>query len=70
MGGDYGEMREAEVGHGSGDGADVEWIARADEDYVYAVALGGCEHRNKQEMILGPDKATLVAPHDDELQFD
>jgi methylthioribulose-1-phosphate dehydratase len=48
-------MREAEVGHGAGYGADVERIARRDENDVDVVALGGSE----QEMIV---VATLVAP--------
>ena len=38
-----GEMGEAEVGHGAGDGADVERVARGDEDDFEAVALGGGE---------------------------
>jgi hypothetical protein len=46
-------MIEAEVGHGAGYGADVERVARGDEDYfyargVYAFALGWSE----QELIV------------------
>jgi len=39
VGGDRGEMGEAEVGHGARDGADVEGVARRDEDDGDAVAL-------------------------------
>jgi len=48
VGGDDGEMSEAEVGHGASDGADVEGIAGRDEDDGDAVALG----RRGQEMIV------------------
>ena len=37
------EAREAEVGHGPGRRADVERVARGDEDYVDTVGLGGGE---------------------------
>ena len=48
VGGDDGEMSEAEVGHGASDGANVEGIAGRDEDDGDAVALG----RREQEMIV------------------
>ena len=47
-----GEVREAEVGHGAGDCADVERIARGDEDDGDAVALV----RGEQGMILEPGR--------------
>ena len=40
IGRDDGEMRKAEVGHGPRDRPDVERIARGNENYVDAVALG------------------------------
>ena len=43
VGGDDAEAVKAEVGHGAGGCADVEGIARGDEDYVYAIALAGGE---------------------------
>jgi hypothetical protein len=46
--GNDGEMGEAEVSHGPGDCADVQRIARGDEDDGDAVALGCSE----QGMIL------------------
>jgi hypothetical protein len=49
------EMREAEVGHGARDGANVERVARADEDDLDVVALGSGE----QEMIV--DRGRLQA---------
>ena len=48
--GNDGEPGEAEVGHGACDGADVEGIARGDEDDGDAVALLGSE----QGMIVVP----------------
>jgi len=48
IGRDDGEAGEAEVGHGPRRRADVERIARRDEDHVEAVAMGFCE----QEIIL------------------
>jgi len=42
-GGDYAQAAEAEVGHGAGGCADVEGVARGDEDYFDAVGLGGGE---------------------------
>jgi len=50
-GGDDGEVMEAEVGHGSGGGADVEGVARGDEDDVEAVGLG----LGEQTTILVPE---------------
>ena len=44
------ETREAEVGHGARRRADVERIARRDQDDFEAVAL----FRGKQEMIVEP----------------
>ena len=41
VGGDDAQPVEAEVGHGACRGADVERVARGDQDYVHAVALGG-----------------------------
>jgi len=46
--GNYAETAEAEVGHGAGGCADVEGVARGDEDYFDAVGLGG----GKQGLIL------------------
>ncbi len=43
IGRDNGEMREAEVGHGARDGANVERVARTDEDDLDVVALGSGE---------------------------
>jgi len=43
---DNGEMREAEVGHGTGDGADVEGVARGYENHRYAIALFWSEQRD------------------------
>ncbi len=37
--GDDGQVREAEVGHGSGRCSYIERVARRDEDYFNAVAL-------------------------------
>lgn len=45
VGCDDGQMREAEVGHGAGDGADVEGIARRYEDNRDAIALLWSEQR-------------------------
>ena len=70
MGADDGEEREADVGHGAGDGADVKRITRRDEDDVDAVALGLVQHRSEQEMIVFGGIATLHSTDDDELEFD
>ena len=48
VGGDDGEPVKAEVGHGAGRRADVEGIARGDENHFEAVALGFW----RQEMIV------------------
>jgi hypothetical protein len=46
VGRDYGEMRKAEVGHGAGHGANVEWVARRNENDVDGLRL------ERQEMIV------------------
>jgi hypothetical protein len=33
-------LEEAEVAHGAGGGADVEWVARIDEDDAQVIELG------------------------------
>lgn len=50
--GDNGEVREAEVGHGTSHCADVERVARRDEDDSDAIALLRC----KQGMIVEPEE--------------
>lgn len=55
-GGDDGEMREAEVGHGAGGRADVERVARGDQDDFDAVAL----RRFEQGFILERERCGLL----------
>lgn len=58
IGGDHGEAGKSEVGHGAGGRADVEGIARRNEDDVEPVALFGSE----QEMIVEPPRSQVSPP--------
>ncbi len=53
-GGDDGEAREAEVGHGAGHRPDVEGVARGDEDDVETVLGAGLGWKG-QRMIVEPE---------------